>query len=143
MKLTTLLPLAVTATGLVLPDAQVFEQIVEKDGQTNRHHHAAAASWWENLPSKDEVISKTEATMASHVESHGPGKWDAVNEASAAFKAEHEATFWSSIKTYRWAVMWSSMTFSIMDLVRPYVLVGPIGQCSGMGIMLGKRVASP
>lgn len=60
MKLTTLLPLAVTATGLVLPDAQVFEQMVEKDGQTDRHHHAAAASWWENLPSKDEVISKTE-----------------------------------------------------------------------------------
>lgn len=39
--------------------------------------------------------------------------------------------------------MWSLITFSTVLLVRPYVFVGPIGQCSGIGIMLGKRVASP
>ena len=43
----------------------------------------------------------------------------------------------------RWASTWSVMTVSIMTFVRPYVFVGPIGQCSGMGIMLGTRVASP
>ncbi len=47
------------------------------------------------------------------------------------------------LRLFRCASTWSVMTLSIMDLVRPYVLVGPMGQRSGMGIMLGKRVASP
>ena len=33
--------------------------------------------------------------------------------------------------------------FSTVDFVLPYVFVGPIGQCSGIGIMFSNRVASP
>lgn len=64
MKLFTLLPLAVTASALVLPDAQVFEQILaEQEGKANDHHDQLAA-WWDKIPSKDEVISKAEETAS-------------------------------------------------------------------------------
>lgn len=43
----------------------------------------------------------------------------------------------------RWEVMKSVMQVSTVTLVLPYGFVGPSGQISGIGIMLGKRVASP
>ena len=37
----------------------------------------------------------------------------------------------------RWELIWSVIISSIMLFVLPYGFVGPIGQCSGMGIMFG------
>lgn len=61
----------------------------------------------------------------------------------APFHFSASCNFPALIALFRSALMKSVIAVSTTNLVFPYGLVGPRGHSSGIGIILGNRVASP